>query len=101
MVVGAAAAAKEPGFSVVDWARDHPVHIFAILSGIFLAFYFAYILVEVNYPGFWSRSRRSWSLEFQWPDRAQSSAAARTRSAVPAPTQAAAPMPDLRAAAGT
>jgi len=96
VVVGASAAAKEPGFSIVDWARDHPVHSFAILSGVFLAFYFAYILVEVNYPGFWSRSGSIVGSSspsgpiVRNPPPGQQAPDSRT-----APTQAAAPMPDL------
>lgn len=93
IVVGAAAAAKEPGFSIVDWARDHPVHIFAILSGIFLAFYFVYILVEVNYPGFWSRSLMG-SSSSNGPI-VRNTAQQRAPDPGPAPPQAAAPMPDL------
>ncbi|MBX9631873.1 MAG: tetratricopeptide repeat protein [Burkholderiales bacterium] len=96
VVVNAAAVAKEPGFSIMDWARDHPVHIFAVIAGIFLAFYFVYVAVEIKYPGFWSRSGsivgpaanngplvRNPAPSQAAPDGAQ------------APTQAAAPMPDL------
>ncbi len=95
VVVGAAAAAKEPGFSVVEWARDHPVHVFAILSGIFLAFYFVYILVEINYPGFWSRSGSIVGPSSSNGPIARNPIPQRDAASGPAPSQAAAPMPDL------
>lgn len=96
VVVGAAAAAKEPGFSIMDWARDHPVHIFAVIAGIFLAFYFVYVAVEIKYPGFWSRSG-----SIVGP-AANNGPLVRNPSPRPAPSEAsqapaqtAAPMPDL------
>lgn len=95
VVVSAAAAAKEPGFSVVDWGRDHPVHVFAILSAVFLAFYFAYILVEVNYPGFWSRSGSIVSGSGSSGPVVRNPTPQRPPEAAPVPAQAAAPMPDL------
>lgn len=100
VVVGAAAAAKEPGFSIMDWARDRPVWVLAIAVGIFLTFYFSYVAVEIFYPGFWSRSG-----SIVGP-AANNSPLVRNPSprpappgTSPAPTQAAAPMPDLLAPA--
>lgn len=96
IVVGAAAAAKEPGFSITDWARDHPVHIFAVLAGIFLACYFVYVAVEIKYPGFWSRSGSIVGpAANNGPLVRNPSPRPAPPDASPAPTQAAAPMPDL------
>lgn len=96
IVVGAAAAAKEPGFSVMDWARDHPVHIFAVVAGIFLAFYFVYVAVEIKYPGFWSRSGSIVGpAANNGPLVRNPSPRPAPSEASPAPAQAAAPMPDL------
>lgn len=96
IVVNAAAVPKEPGFSIMDWARDHPVHIFAVIAGIFLAFYFVYVAVEIKYPGFWSRSGSIGGPATNNGPLARSSS---PRPTAPeggqAPTQAAAPMPDL------
>lgn len=96
VVVGAAAAAKEPGFSIVDWARDHPVHIFAVIAGIFLAFYFVYVAVEIKYPGFWSRSGSIVGpAANNGPLVRNPSPRPAPSETPPAPTQTAAPMPDL------
>ena len=98
VVVGAAAAAKEPGFSIMDWARDHPVHIFAVIAGIFLAFYFVYVAVEIKYPGFWSRSGSIVGpAANNGPLVRNPSPRPAPPEASPAPTQTAAPMPDLLA----
>jgi Tfp pilus assembly protein PilF len=37
--------------SWVDWARDHPVHIFAAVSGVFLLFYGVYVYLQIFNPG--------------------------------------------------
>jgi Tfp pilus assembly protein PilF len=96
VVVGAAAAAKEPGFSIIDWARDHPVHIFAVIAGIFLAFYFVYVAVEIKYPGFWSRSGSIVGpAANNGPLVRNPSPRPAPPETSPAPTQATAPMPDL------
>jgi len=97
VVVSAAASTREPGFNVVDWARDHPVHIFAVIAGIFLALYFAYVVIEIKYPGFWSRSGSIMSPAAPPPGPIARRSSEQGPAANPAPTpsDASAPMPDL------
>lgn len=95
IVVGATGIAKEPGFNVVDWARDHPVHIFAVMAATFLTLYFAYVLIEIRYPGFWTRSG-----SITGPTTPPASPLGRrtqqgTTTLGSAPADASAPMPDL------
>lgn len=34
----------------IDWARDRPVHAFAVLAAIFLVFYGAYVYLQIFHP---------------------------------------------------
>ena len=74
-----AGALRAERFSVVEWARENPVYVFAIAVLVFLVFYFAYVFLAINYPGIFTRSSG-----FTAPSGAQIQPLARTSG--PAPT---------------
>jgi Tfp pilus assembly protein PilF len=43
-------ANEAKGAGVVDWVRDRPVHTFAIVAGIFGAFYGTYVYLQIFHP---------------------------------------------------
>ncbi len=44
-------ASEERSTGWLDWVRDRPVHTFAIVAGIFLLFYGAYVYLQIFHPG--------------------------------------------------
>lgn len=46
----AAAMAREPRFDALDWAREHPVYIFAASAFLFLAGYGGYVYLAISQP---------------------------------------------------
>ena len=51
ILMRAAATAKEPRFNAIDWARDHPVYLFAAAACVFLAGYGGYVYLAITQPG--------------------------------------------------
>ena len=43
-------ASEEQTAGWIDWVRDRPVHTFAMLAGVFLVFYGAYVYLQLFHP---------------------------------------------------
>jgi len=85
-----AGALRAERFSVVEWARENPVYVFAIAVLVFLVFYFAYVFLAINYPGIFTRSSG-----FTAPTGAQIQPLARTSGPTPTGPITAPPPADL------
>lgn len=44
----------EDRFELVEWIRDHPVHLFAIAALLFLVGYFIYVYIAISNPAFFA-----------------------------------------------
>ena len=51
ILMSAARTANEPRFNAIDWARDHPVYLFAAAACVFLAGYGGYVYLAITQPG--------------------------------------------------
>lgn len=49
-----ARATGEERFEVMEWARDHPVHLFAGAALLFLIGYFIYVYIAISNPAFFA-----------------------------------------------
>jgi tetratricopeptide (TPR) repeat protein len=94
---GAAPKAAGRAADAMEWAREHPVPIFAAGALIFLAGYFVYVYLAINHPGFFTRS----SSQDQFaqpvpPPRPVTPPPGNAPVAEAPPAQPLAPVPDLQ-----
>ncbi len=83
------AAAREPGFNLLDFARDRPVPVFAALAFLFLIGYGIYVYIAVSNPGLLTGGARN---ETRNP---RPLVANPPPAQAPSAQQAGAPVPDL------
>jgi Tfp pilus assembly protein PilF len=74
----------------LDWVRDHPVHIFAGVSGVFLLFYGVYVYLQIFNPGILRGEFFSQDLVAKAPPPPAHPIAPPTATTKPAPTTVAA-----------